>query len=350
MARLESQSKGGFYPTPPEEMNHILKFLKVEGSESEITLIDPCCGEGDALKQISDYLQPIANTTTYGIELEKSRAEKATQKLDYVLNCGYEEVRMSHEAFSVMFLNPPYDITSDGVRLESIFLNDLTKDYLGEGSLLILIIPKYVLKNVAKTLAQRFTNIRVYRFTDANYDVFQQVVVFGQRLRSGLLTKTEREYRDYIETKLIQMAYQLKEEIPTLAEKEENVDYTIKPSKKTLVTFKSTRIDPTKIVESSQKSDHYNKVWSNMRSLEVTSNVRDIRPAMPLKVTHIAAAISAGALPESMGSHLLVGVTKRIQETQEHYDMKKDKLTEVTTFKPKSIVRVFSDKGIFTLK
>lgn len=350
MARLESQSKGGFYPTPPEEMNHILKFLKVEGSESEITLIDPCCGEGDALKQISDYLQPIANTTTYGIELEKTRAEKASQKLDNVLACSYDEARMSHEAFSVMFLNPPYDHSSNGERLETIFLNELTKDYLAEESLLIFIIPKYILRNVAKTLAQRFTNIRVYRFTDKNYKDFQQVVVFGQRLRSGLLTQPERTYREYIEDRLIRLSFADKEEIPTLAEKEDDVEYVIKPPKKTVSLFRSTCIDPSKIIESSQKCGHFSKVKSYMKGFEISLEKKDIRPAMPLKVTHIAAAISAGALPESMGSHLLVGVTKRIQETEEIYDVKKNKLTEVTTFKPKSIVRVFSDKGIFTLK
>src|SRR5690606_454473 len=201
MARLESESKGGFYPTPPEEMEHILKFLEVDTSDiaegQYITLLDPCCGEGDALRQMADYVGSFATVTSYGIELEPTRSELASTKLDCVLNCGYEETRISHEAFSVTYLNPPFGMRGNGSRLEEIFLNDLTKDYLGEASLLILNIPQYVLKNVAKTLAHRFENIRVFRFTDenGNYERFRQVIVFGERLRKGLLTSDERKYR-----------------------------------------------------------------------------------------------------------------------------------------------------------
>jgi len=35
---------------------------------------------------------------------------------------------------------------------------------------------------------------------------------------------------------------------------------------------------------------------------------------MPLKIAHIATAIASGTLPEDMGDHLLVGVSKRVQE------------------------------------
>jgi hypothetical protein len=353
MARLESESKGGFYPTPPEEMKHILQFLELtdEAKETGITLMDPCAGEGDALKQMAEHFQRQTSVATYGIELEQGRALKAASNLDHVLACGYEETRISHEAFSIMYLNPPF-AAAQGKRVESIFLDDLSKDYISAGNLLILNIPQHVLKDVAKTLANRFVNIRVYRFTDenGNYDRFKQVIVFAVRREKGLRSEKERAYRERIENDLIRYSYTGTQLIDTLNDVGLSVKYQIKPALKQVQVFKSMRIDPGQIVSSSQSCGHFQKAMGKMSSLEITSSIRNIRPALPLKTTHIAAAISAGALPESMGSHLLVGVTKRIQEKRTVYNSKSDKMNEVTTFKPKSIVRVFSDKGIFNLK
>ena len=354
MARLESEAKGGFYATPPEEMEHILKCLdlSVEAMEQGITLLDPCAGEGDVLKQMADFFTRHTSVVTYGIELEDGRAQKAESKLDKVLACGYEEARISHDAFSIMYLNPPF-AEMQGKRLESVFLNDLSRDYLSPGNLLILNIPQYVLKDVAKILANRFVNIKVYRFSDenGNYNRFKQVVVFAVRRPKGLRSEKEREYRDRIENDLVRYSYTGTQLVSSLAEIGfSGVKYQIKPALKSVQLFKSMRIHPSQIVASSQSCGHFDKAMRKMSSLEITSTIRNIRPALPLKTTHIAAAISSGALPESMGSHLLVGVTKRIQEQRIVYNSKSDKMNEVTTFKPKSIVRIFSEKGIFNLK
>lgn len=354
MARLESEAKGGFYPTPPEEMAHILKMLSLSDAaiDEGITLIDPCAGEGDALKQMADYFSSQTSVKTYGIELEKGRAEKAATKLDHVLACGYEEARMSHEAFSVMYLNPPF-AENKGKRLEEMFLEELSKDYLGAGSILILNIPQYVLKNVARILSNRFIKIRVYRFSDenGNYERFKQVIVIGVRREKGLRSANERAYKDRIEQDLIDISYSGKQLISPLNDIGKlNVRYEINPPKKPVQIFKSMKIDPNQIVNSTISCGHNQAVLAKMTTLEVTSTLRNIRPALPLKTTHIAAAISSGALPESMGSHLLVGVTKRIQEKKNQINPKTDKEQEITTFKPKSIVRVFSDQGIFNLK
>lgn len=354
MARLESEAKGGYYPTPPEEMEHILKCLDLseEAIVQGITILDPCAGEGDALKQMAEYIKRQSPVTTYGIELEQGRAVKADTKLDKVLSCGYEEARMSHEAFSIMYLNPPF-AEMQGKRLEAMFLDDLSKDYLSPGNLLILNIPQYVLKDVAKTLANRFVNIRVYRFSDenGNYSRYKQVIVFAERRKKGFRSEGERAYKEQIEDTLVRYSYTGTQLISPLTEVgPSGVKYQIKPALKSVNIFKSMRVDPSQIVASSQSCGHFDKAMGKMSSLEITSSIRNIRPALPLKTTHIAAAISAGALPESMGSHLLVGVTKRIREQKTIYNSKSDKMNEVTTYKPKSIVRVFSEKGIFNLK
>jgi hypothetical protein len=352
MARLESEAKGGFYPTPPEEMELILKRLTFEQGKP-ISIIDPCAGEGDALQLMGKRLKDQGcEVTTYGIELEKGRAIEAEKKLDHVLSCGYEEARMSHESFSAMYLNPPFT-ELQGRRLEEIFLQDLTNEYLPAGGILILNIPQYVLRNLYKTLASRFVDIRVFRFTDnnGNYDRFRQVIVYAKRRNKGLRSNNERLYKERMEKELLNLSFLDKNALTPLDKLDGlSVSYQISPAPKAVSLFQSMKVEPDDIINSQMASGHYEKAMQRMSSLEITSSARNIRPALPLKYTHIAAAIAAGALPESMGNHMLVGVTKRIQEEKTAINPKTGKEQEITTFKPKSIVRIFSVQGIYNLK
>lgn len=356
MARIESEAKGGFYATPPEEMEHILKVLNVNNASkiNGITIIDPCAGEGLALKQMANHLSQIVPVTTYGIELEKSRAKLAEQQLDHVIGAGYEDVRMSHSAFSLMYLNPPFAVVGNGKqRLEVSFLDDLTADYLPADGLLILNIPQYVLRDVSTLLASRFVDIRVFRFSDENqnYDRFKQVIVFAKRRRKGLRSEQETLYRERMEKELFNLSFLGKDGLTPLDQIHKlGFNYEVNTAPESVRLFRSIKVEPEDIIKSSLNVNHFGKVMQKMSSLEITSTMRNIRPALPLKTTHIAAAISAGALPETMGSHMLVGITKRDQEERKSIHPKSGNEQIITTFRPKSIVRVFSDKGIFNLK
>lgn len=349
MARLESTSKAGFYPTPPIEMEYLLKRLSVV-SGNQVTLLDPCCGKGEALKQWKEYVLSIGGQAlSYGIELEKSRAAEAKKQTDYVENCGYEECRMSYDAFSAMYLNPPFD-NGNGERLEVTFLRDLTENYLQAGGVLIFNLPQYVLRDCAKLLASRFTNIKVYRFTDENYDTYKQIIVYAVRRRKGIRSEADRLYQQKMEKELFNLSFLGKDAVPTLdAADWHEVQYVIPRNNKDVQLFQSMKVEPEDILQSLQQGSFFAKVESKITDLSITSG-RKISPATTLKTTHVATAIASGALPEEMGDHLLVGVTKRIAEKRTQMDVKSGKELEVTTLKPKSIVRVFSEKGIFDLK
>lgn len=72
-------------------------------------------------------------------------------------------------------------------------------------------------------------------------------------------------------------------------------------------------------------------------------------PVMPLKISHMATAIAAGALPEAMGDHLLVGVTKT--KVTENVEIDEEGNTkESTVYESKSLIRIFSEQGIFDLQ
>ena len=101
--RPEAQVKMGYYPTPPDVVEQVRSF--VEYPNENVNLLDPCCGEGMALRMMRDG----ERGTTYGIEPDEHRWKMATQRLDHVLKCGYEDARISNSVFSCLFLDPPYD-------------------------------------------------------------------------------------------------------------------------------------------------------------------------------------------------------------------------------------------------
>lgn len=351
MARLESEAKAGYYPTPEYEMKYILKRLKVE-RETEITLLDPCCGEGLALKQWQDDMtNKGAVPTSYGIEIEKTRASKAKDIIDHVERCSYDEMRMSHDSISSMYLNPPF-MKMNGERMELTFLRDLTTNYLQAGGIFIFNIPQHVLKDVARLIASRFINIKVYRFSDKNFDMYKQVIVYGVRRKKGLRSEEERAYKRYIEKKLLDYAFAEKDQLPTLDMKDWNENYYVVPkNEKEVALFESMRVEREDIIKSlhSNTNDFYEKI--NKEIKDYSHHVSEgMKVAMPLKITHIATAIASGKLPEDMGDHLLVGVSKTVTEQKEQLNTKSGKMEEVTTISPKSVVRVFSQEGIFDLE
>ncbi|MBW1987600.1 MAG: hypothetical protein JRI50_10345 [Deltaproteobacteria bacterium] len=81
MARLASQAKMGYYPTPPGVVEHVKTGLVLPGP-GLYRLLDTCCGEGEALAQLAAGLSGV---TTYGIELDENRVKAASQNLDHVV-------------------------------------------------------------------------------------------------------------------------------------------------------------------------------------------------------------------------------------------------------------------------
>jgi tRNA1(Val) A37 N6-methylase TrmN6 len=185
MARLASQSKGGFYPTPPEVIERVAQLF-VLGQE-KIFLLDPCCGNGQALSLLKKRLEARgAVTYGYGIELSSDRAKQARELLDKVLSGSvFSTIIQPHNSFDVVFLNPPYDNGGNKERLELRFLKKARK-WLADDGILILIIPLYVLanKSLASYLAMHFSCLTVLKFPKKLYSQFKQVVVLGRKRRN----------------------------------------------------------------------------------------------------------------------------------------------------------------------
>lgn len=312
MARLESRVKMLYYPTPLTVVERIRTFI--EFPEHEVSILDPCAGEGLALEKLCEDTKAI----TYGVELDQHRAKKAKERLNYVLHCGIEETKISNNIFSCLFLNPPYDFktqTEDEInsseRKEKIFLKDTAK-YLQPEGLLIYIIPQHqLIKGIAKVLSYRFERFLIYRFPDGEYEKFKQIVLFGVRKKVNSIN--EKAYE-----KLSQIPYIDLAEIPFKDEPACKL-----PRGKPVSLFKSTKIDP----EVLKKEVKNSPLWKKFKEMTRIEESKMERPPLPLHTGHISLLLANGMLDGVVGEgnekHIVRGKVEKIvtkyEEMQDKY-------------------------------
>lgn len=335
MARLASEEKAGYYPTPSSQVELIAHRLRAEPGV-KLHILDPCCGEGGALRDFAQALAAQgAAAASYGIEIEKGRAAEAKNKLDHVVCSPYEDTRVTPLAFSFLWLNPPY--TQHGVeRAEVTFLRDLTDGSGGKlqpGGLLGYCIPQKTLADAATLLALRFEDVQVYRFTDPDYAVYGQVVVFGYR-------RAEKNPDPYpLRDVLRRMVY---EELSPL-DAGDGVVFDIPPAAREVVTFQANVLVPEEMAAAVKASP----LWEEIKRFEVRPRAVLRPPVLPLKPTHIAVAIAAGAVGGNMGDHILVGSTTRVVSEDTVEDEKGMK--KIERYESRSVIRLFNRNGIYVL-
>lgn len=178
MARLASQAKMGFYPTPPFSLGRIMEWLEAADADKDIQLLDPCAGDGTALSRLADGLSRYA--VTWGIELDIERAITAAALITHLIQGSALRADVSPGSFGLLFLNPPYDQQARRLRAEQAFLRH-TVPWLTPGGVLVFIVPERLLADPATAMwiGQRFTDLRVRRLHSADYPRFKQVVLFG---------------------------------------------------------------------------------------------------------------------------------------------------------------------------
>jgi len=313
MARLASEEKMGYYPTPTYVVQKIKQLLQIE---KRARLIDTCCGEGEALSLLAQG----TGAETYGVELDKERYLKAKQRLNHVLWCdSLNELICTREAFSLLWLNPPYDTEEGGEldekeRLELVFLK---KHFplLQRRGILILIIPYNQLARSLSFLRTKCTEISVYRFPDDLFWQFKQIVLIAVKDRPD---RAELEKND----SLIQLASftwsgRAYETLDSIEDAE--VRYHVPESEKEKITFKSTRLDPEEAVKLVKKSP----LWKQLKqSLLSSRRMTNIRPLMPLREGHLAMLLASGMMNgevKGKGRERLIikGTVKKEQDQRE---------------------------------
>jgi hypothetical protein len=189
VARPASVALAGFYPTPAHLLPRIARLFSTTTDAGEISLLDPCAGEGRVLIELSKEFKSKRGMDLYACELEATRyqaLEKAGREIGWWKHHLHGDAfrvtykRGNNDGVSLLFLNPPYDNDSVHGRLEHKFLSRFV-DVLMDGGILVYVVPFYSLKVSAEFLASRFSELHCYRFPDPDFDVFKQVVLVGKR-------------------------------------------------------------------------------------------------------------------------------------------------------------------------
>lgn len=190
MSQIGNKIRMGFYATPDQQTAHIKQLLDFTG---DCSVFDPTCGSGKALYDLT--VDQEHHIHTYGVELDKTRAEKASELLDTVVAAPIESMVISHNQFGCVFLNPPYDSYlkgDDGEETSRKEFEELKRNvkYLQKGGVLIYIIPSYRMAHpsIARFLATNFQKgeIGVFRFSDEDYEDYKQLVFIGRKKQAGL--------------------------------------------------------------------------------------------------------------------------------------------------------------------
>jgi hypothetical protein len=323
MARLEAQSKLLYYPTPNPVVDAIATWFS---APKPARLADPCCGTGEALKRLADWLG--CGHQTWGIELSYSRAEAAANILDTVLPVSFYTVKWGPKSVSLVLDNAPYDFSAytdkDGkhLRHEFLFVTQVTPRIVPGGHH-IIIVPRAMLGSeaFARHLAGWYDETTVMRFPDGLYDTFSQVVILACNKREKHRTPTAETV-----TAITTLADEATE-IPVLVAGDGRYEIPPIPSES---TFSYQPVEPLDLVRAGNRCSPIGSA-EYRRATYVRPLGAAFHPAMPLGDGHITMLISGGEtgiirLDENGRSCLLKGMSKKVAtgESREFYDEEGD--------------------------
>ena len=340
VGRLMNNIKLGYYPTDPDNISLILRGIQFpEGVTTN--LFDPCCGCGKALRQLAQG----NNCYAYGVELDESRAEEAQTRLHRVGFGSFFYSHISHEAFHLLFLNPPYlSVINEGggrSRHEKRFLIESIPTLM-YGGLLIYVIPYYRLTpDICRILADNFDELTIWRFTDSEFKKFKQVAVLGIRKRRSM----ESQDAFWLE----QYAYE-PVSIPLLSQLPES-RYTLPAQPLTVGIFKGERFNQKELEQQLKKSDSFAQM---MARSELDSGVK--RPLLPLSVSQIGLIGGSGMINGLIACdtpHIIKGrIVKVVRtESEEKFNYRGDHMgSEIKeTISNKMIFNVLTPNGFKAL-
>jgi SAM-dependent methyltransferase len=306
MARLASQAKAGFYQTP----DSVCALLKEKFEfEPGARILDPCCGYGKTLSMLAGN-----ETITYGIELDHHRATQAKTRLFHaVWGDSLTEARASSQAFGLLYLNPPYDNNLHAEddkfnrRLELQFLKAYLRT-LQTGGILIFVIPYYVLRHCAETLARNF-KVMVAQFPEEEFAAFKQCVVFGQK--KYISENRAKETQAYLEElaaltpdQFVQQAWTMDTVLGPI-----NIPKAERP-----ISFRIDRLDPLEAIPVITKAGILQDALKNL--VPVRNN--QIRPLTTLENGHMALLLAGGYMNGAImkdGKELVIkGVVRKTEK------------------------------------
>ncbi len=287
MMHIQGRSISGFYPTPPSVLETIGSLI-TNTAQHPGRLLDPCAGNGIPLH----YLAQTWNLSPYGIELDRQRAGQCRSGTASILHSDAKFCEVSREAFSSLFLNPPYDFAGQGVRTEELWLKRWTPMLQPDGLLIYIIQEHQFSETILYYLSNYYRDVSLFRFPREEYRAFNQAVFIGRRVRTPNPSETVKR----------QLWRQLRSNnLPELTTHATS-QYTVPPLLlRGEITFKTTWIDPTEIY--AEAHDH--GLWKDPQVTDLLTfhQHTTISPLLPLRKGHLTRLITAGLYNNTVIEH-----------------------------------------------
>ena len=321
-AHLMNRIKMGYFPTDEEHVRLIKQAINFP--KTQVNILDPCCGEGLALKNLAEN----ENADTYGIELDESRGHTAQKNLDRVGLGSFFGSSVPPGRFHALLLNPPYlSCPGDGgsKRMERAFLAD-TLPLLMKGGLLIYIIPYHrANESVCRILSSYYKNLSVYRFRDSEFKKYKQIVFFGIR--------TERRTADKTAARIEQLCLQ-PDKIPLIDTIPAGL-YSL-PEKETEIShFRGSVFDVEALAEQLKSSDSLDILFESSRLENRTRN-----PLLPLNLSQIGLVGASGlmnGLVDCEHPHVIKGRIVR-EKKQKNIPTDREGVTQISEVESNKII------------
>ncbi len=174
--RPEAKAKMGYYPV--EAHHHAAIVSLVAPGTSAHRLLDPYAGEGEFL----DYAAKAWTVTPYANELDGERAAKCLDRFgpQQAVRCDVERLSASLGAFSIGWLNPPYDYDADSKnskRIEFVYLRHAWK-WLQDGAVAMWCVYRsHLTEEAAAFFAKNSTCVDVWALPGKHQGEYEQIVV-----------------------------------------------------------------------------------------------------------------------------------------------------------------------------
>ena len=206
-------ANNGYFPTDEKTTEGILSRFSFEieknkNKQGVVRILDPCCGEGAALSECSEYMKTYLTNhqtnhnnikvETVGIEIDQERAyhAKSMTNLETIVHGNLNDCYIAQRQFGLLFLNPPYgDILADKANLsedsgkqryETMFYENTNK-LLQFGGVLVFIVPNTCLdQRLSKMIASHFEKVSIHKAPEQR---FKQVIIFGIRCKAKTADK-----------------------------------------------------------------------------------------------------------------------------------------------------------------
>lgn len=178
MTRLTSIEKGGYYAFPDEHLPALASLFapSVHGGK----LLDPCAGEGRALKHLAEAwaLKPYAN------ELDNARAAEILRLFGptQAVHGDLYQLRASTSAFTAIWCNPPYvwDVSGSDKRREFAMLKHSWKWLQPDGFMLWCVYAHHITPDAAAYLANHAAQVDLWRLPGLHLGEYVHVVAVAR--------------------------------------------------------------------------------------------------------------------------------------------------------------------------